>query len=404
MSIILRAASEKDIEQLLAFSAALNAEDGPAIGLTPFDRERAAAGFRGLIASEALGLVWMIETGGRAAGYLVLTWGYSIEHHGRTGLIDELFVEAGQRNRGLGRRAIREAADACRARGMRTLQLELTGSNLRARRLYAREGFREQGRALLSMDLPPASDPPDLGLRRKIYEGLDELTQDRRTAIHQAYSLLPALACPRILDVGCGRGGPTIELARLSGGPVTAIDTDGEALEELTARAAREGLSARIRTHLRSMTALDFPARSFDLIWAEASIHSVGFEAGLDALRRFLDEPGYLVIHEMVLLRPDPPREIAAYWSGLFPGIRTLAEYEAQIESRGYRRIGSFTLPEGFWWENYFQPLEQRIVALRTAYAGNPGALQLLHEAQRQVELQTRFPGWYGSAYMALST
>ena len=41
----------------------------------------------------------------------------------------------------------------------------------------------------------------------------------------QALQMLPALCQPNILDIGCGSGAQTLELARLTDGHITAIDT-----------------------------------------------------------------------------------------------------------------------------------------------------------------------------------
>lgn len=45
--------------------------------------------------------------------------------------------------------------------------------------------------------------------------------------------MLPRLDNPRIMDVGCGTGVVTIELARLSGGSIVGVDTDKLALDKL---------------------------------------------------------------------------------------------------------------------------------------------------------------------------
>ena len=47
----------------------------------------------------------------------------------------------------------------------------------------------------------------------------------------KAFRMLPKLDNPRILDIGCGRGGPTMELARLSQGWITAVDIDQPSLD-----------------------------------------------------------------------------------------------------------------------------------------------------------------------------
>ncbi|HJX03327.1 MAG TPA: class I SAM-dependent methyltransferase, partial [Dehalococcoidia bacterium] len=49
----------------------------------------------------------------------------------------------------------------------------------------------------------------------------------------KAFQLLPQLDHPRILDIGCGSGVPTLELARLSNGEIVAVDNDAGALQIL---------------------------------------------------------------------------------------------------------------------------------------------------------------------------
>jgi len=149
MDVMLRPAIADDIELLLRFSAALYAEDGTAL----FVRSRAEVGFRRLVNDESLGRVWLIEEGGRSVGYIVLTWGFSIEYEGRVGLIDELFVEPGRRSRGLGARAIEVAEVACRERGIGALQLEVARANTRAQALYRRAGFVDHDRYLMTKEL-----------------------------------------------------------------------------------------------------------------------------------------------------------------------------------------------------------------------------------------------------------
>jgi ribosomal protein S18 acetylase RimI-like enzyme len=149
MGALFRPAVADDIELLLGFSAALYAEDGTAL----FVRSRAEVGFRQLVNDESLGRVWLIEDGGRPVGYLILTWGFTIEYEGRVGLIDELYVEPGHRSRGLGARAIQVAEVACRERGIRALQLEVARANARAQALYRREGFVDHDRYLMTKEL-----------------------------------------------------------------------------------------------------------------------------------------------------------------------------------------------------------------------------------------------------------
>ena len=79
------------------------------------------------------------------------------------------------------------------------------------------------------------------GILDELYAGLDEGSGARYEYTRRAYGMLTGMDQPRLLDVGCGRGGVTLELAQLTGGEVVAIDVDASSLETLRARARQEG-------------------------------------------------------------------------------------------------------------------------------------------------------------------
>ena len=85
---------------------------------------------------------------------------------------------------------------------------------------------------------------PDI--QRELHGELSRGSPARLAFTRKAYEMLPGLEAPSILDVGCGQGGPTLELARLSAGQVTGLDTDQSALDELARRAGAEGLSGQL--------------------------------------------------------------------------------------------------------------------------------------------------------------
>ena len=133
-----RPAEAADFDALLPMIRALCEQDG-----TPFDEARVRRALALGIADESLGRVWLIEWAGEPAGYLVLTFGFSLEFGGRDAFIDELYVRDEFRGRGLGRRAIELAERACRERGVGALHLEVERANTGAQELYRRSGFRD---------------------------------------------------------------------------------------------------------------------------------------------------------------------------------------------------------------------------------------------------------------------
>lgn len=194
----------------------------------------------------------------------------------------------------------------------------------------------------------------------------------------KVFQLLPKLDKPRILDVGCGSGVPTIELARLSKGEVVGLDIDESLLDELNRRIELEGLSNYVTTKKCSMFEMDFPDESFDIIWAEGSISAIGFERGLKEWRRLLKPGGFLVVHTVTENMSDRLRK---------------------IPSSGYKLLNRFSLPEDAHWTEYYRPLEIRIEELRARYKCNPESLQILRKHQNEIDIVKENPKKYSSAY-----
>jgi SAM-dependent methyltransferase len=224
--------------------------------------------------------------------------------------------------------------------------------------------------------------------------------RDRYT--ERAYRMLPSLKTPAIIDIGCGPGGPTVTLARLSGGQVTGIDTHQPFLDQFTERASKAGLSGNVSAVNASMFDVPFPDGSFDVVWAEGAIYLIGFEEGLNAWRRLLKSPGYLVVHEMCWLQPDPPQEIHDYWKKMYAGITTVPENIKMIDRIGYGLIGHFTLPEDAWWTEYYGPLEDRLKSFRVKYAGDQKAQNVIEEEQEEIDMYRKYQRWYGSVFFVM--
>src|SRR5918997_799998 len=106
--------------------------------------------FRAAEPSDAHALAYLLLSGGEVAGYVVITFGFSLEFRGRDAFIDELFVKDAFRGRGLGAATIRFAEGVCRGRGVRALHLEVERANTGAQSVYRRAGFKDHDRYLLT--------------------------------------------------------------------------------------------------------------------------------------------------------------------------------------------------------------------------------------------------------------
>jgi len=150
------------------------------------------------------------------------------------------------------------------------------------------------------------------------------------------------------------------------------------------------------------MFSLEFPDESFDIIWAEGSIFIIGFERGLKEWKRFVKPRGFLVVHEMAWLHPNPPREIYDYWMMFYPGITTAEENIKIIARCDYDLLGHFPLPDDAWWIEYYGPLEERIQILKQKYKDDLRALAVLDNEQQEIEMYKKYNQWYGSVFFVM--
>ena len=100
------------------------------------------------------GSIWVAESQGTLAGYLIVVLVMSVEHQGLMGEIDEFFVLPEARAHGTGTRLLAAAEAELAQRGCVRLQLQLAIGNHRARAFYERLGFAaREGYELLDKPL-----------------------------------------------------------------------------------------------------------------------------------------------------------------------------------------------------------------------------------------------------------
>lgn len=237
----------------------------------------------------------------------------------------------------------------------------------------------------------------------EIHSGLPREGPGDSASTRKAFAMLGELPeRPRVLDVGCGPGMQTLDLAELTDGQIVALDNHQPFLDQLTERAAQKGLAGRIRTVNADMAALDFAEGSFDIIWAEGSAYNMGFENALRAWRALLRSPGYLAVSEIAWTRPDPPAELEQFFADEYPAMLDVDANLEIIRRSGYTILDHFLLPESAWWDHYYTPVEAKLPGLRNEYRDDPKALEVIHLHQREVELYRRYADYYGYTFFVM--
>ncbi len=205
-----------------------------------------------------------------------------------------------------------------------------------------------------------------------------------------------------ILDVGCGPGAQTIDLASACDARVIAIDTHRPYLRQLRTQSDQTRLSARIDTIEASMFALPLRANSVDVVWSEGAVYIIGFERALREWKPLLRRHGCVAATHLSWLRHDAPDAARAFWARHFPAMAPVDENLAIARRSGYAVLEHFTMPESAWWDDYYLPLERRLAHLRPQYASNPEALEAIASTQEQIDLYRRFSAFYGYVFYVL--
>lgn|SRR5690606_21125533 len=133
-----------DIDTLVGLMEEYYAYEG-----LPFDAPRAHAAMFRLLSDETLGKVWLIHAYESVVGYIVVTFGYSLEYGGRFATVDEFFIYEAYRGRGIGTQTLGMVEAYCQDHDLHAIELENERGNWSAKRFYDRLGFRDSGRYLL---------------------------------------------------------------------------------------------------------------------------------------------------------------------------------------------------------------------------------------------------------------
>ncbi|NMB76558.1 MAG: class I SAM-dependent methyltransferase [Myxococcales bacterium] len=237
----------------------------------------------------------------------------------------------------------------------------------------------------------------------EIYEDLPRQGPGDRESTERALAMLPPLGANlRILDIGCGTGTQTIDLARATAARIVAVDSHAPFIARLQKSAEALGLARRITASVGDMNDLRFPDGSFDVLWSEGAIFIIGFQKGLAAWRRLLVPGGHLVVSDFCWFCESPPAELREFFLDDSPDVGGVAIRRKAVAEAGYRLVGDFPLPERGWWENYHVPLAVRLERFRHDHAGEPEALAVAEHCQREIDLFRKHRGLYGYVFFVM--
>ena len=208
-------------------------------------------------------------------------------------------------------------------------------------------------------------------------QDLDDSLNPRGSAM--LYDLVAELPLPRraaALDVGCGEGGHTVELARRFGMDVRGVDPLAWHLELARRELARQAaelprLAEAVRFELGSAESLPVDDAAADLVWCrDVLVHVEDLPRAYAEFRRVLRPGGRVLVYQMFATELLEPREAERFLPvmGCVPATMAPENTEAAIRAAGLRVERRVVL--GTEWGEYDQE-----------HTGKP-ARNLLHAAR----------------------
>lgn len=230
----------------------------------------------------------------------------------------------------------------------------------------------------------------------EVYENLPRQGPGNRNCAARALGLCREVPeSPSILDLGCGVGGQTLQLAELTSGSIVAIDSHAPSVRRLQEAVAERGLSKRVTALIGDMAHPEQPVESFDLVWSEGALYSIGLRKALRVCRGLLRPGGYLAFTDAVWRKENPPPGVKESFDLDYPTMGWLTDDVAAIQDSGFELEEHFTLPDEAWWDDFYTPMEKLIGVLRTKYADDAEASSILDQLAEEPEMHRRYSDFY---------
>ena len=148
----------------------------------------------------------------------------------------------------------------------------------------------------------------------------------------------------RILDIGCGIGGPAMDMVREHGAHVVGIDLEAPLVQRANDAVRKADLQDRCTFQCVEPGPLPFPDASFDIIVSSGAITQTPDKAAMfGECYRVLRAGGYFSCYEWMKSH-RPISDDMRYWfkmEGLTYALETLDDYGNRLREAGFEEIAT---------------------------------------------------------------
>jgi serine/threonine-protein kinase HipA len=239
----------------------------------------------------------------------------------------------------------------------------------------------------------------------RLHEGLPRQGPGSDAATREALArLLGARGAPlppsaTVLDLGAGPGRSALVLAEALGTRVIAVDRHRPFLDQAAGAARARGLP--VETREGDMTSPPGVAPgTVDLLWAEGAVYVLGFRSGLARWRSLLVPGGLAAVSECSWLGDTRPAAAAAFWAEAYPAMGSVESNTAAARAAGYAVLDTLVLSRDAWWDEYYGPLAERMLAL--APRADAALAAAIEATAREIGLYRRHGDAYGYVFYLL--